>query len=54
MPYTSRFTPYTSRFTHMNQIDQFNVKCGDQTPDFETFHFAPFGLMALTALRTCS
>ncbi len=27
-------TPYTSRFTPMNQTDQFNVKCGDQTPDF--------------------
>jgi len=27
-------TPHTSRFTHMNQTDQFNVKCGDLTPDF--------------------
>jgi len=28
-------TPYASRFTHMNQTDQFNIKCGDQTPDFD-------------------
>jgi len=28
-------TLYASRFTHMNQTDQFNVKCGDQTPNFD-------------------
>ena len=27
-------TKYTSHFTHMNQTDQFNVKCGDLTSDF--------------------
>ena len=34
-PYTSRFSPDASRFTPMNQTDQFNIKCGDQTPDFD-------------------
>ena len=29
-------TKYTSHFTHMNQTDQFNVKCGDLTPDFDS------------------
>ena len=32
-------------FTHMNQRDQFNVKCGDLTPDF-----APFFRVAFTSL----
>ena len=30
-----KITPHASRFTHMNQTDQFNVKCGDLTPDFQ-------------------
>jgi len=25
----------------MNQTDQFNVKCGDQTPDFADFVLSP-------------
>ena len=29
-----RLTPYTSRLTPMSQTDQFNVKCGDQPPNF--------------------
>ena len=36
-PYTLHLTLYAlrlTRFTHMNQRDQFNVKCGDLTPDF--------------------
>jgi len=32
-----KITPHASRFTHMNQTDQFNVKCGDQTPDFNPY-----------------
>ena len=31
-----KITPHALRFTHMNQTDQFNVKCGDQTPNFLT------------------
>ena len=29
-----KITPHALCFTPMNQTDQFNVKCGDQTPDF--------------------
>ena len=30
-----KHTLYASHLTHMSQTDQFNVKCGDLTPDFD-------------------